>query len=150
MVNAPLPSPRKEQGGGGGTAEGEIDVDAIVIGASGEGKGDVVGRWIERQASAEGELSGEVAEEDLENRPRFAGGWRIGDIDDIGDAVVVDIGGGMRCGVKGCGGLRLRRLEGAVSVAGIGNQLEAEAGAVGVRSSEQIRLTVSVEVAGAE
>jgi hypothetical protein len=44
--------------------------------------------------------------------------------------------------------LRLRRLEGAVSVAGIGDEWEADA--VDEPSAEQIGLAVSVEVAGAE
>jgi hypothetical protein len=71
----------------------------------------------------------------------------VGDVDDVGEAIVVDVGdNGSACG--GGGGLRLRRLEGAVSVAGIGDEWEADA--VDETSAEQIGLAVSVEVAGAE
>jgi hypothetical protein len=62
-----------------------------VVGASGEGERGVVDRRIEREAVTEGELAGGVAEEDLKDL-RLASGWRVGDVDDVGEAVVVEVG----------------------------------------------------------
>jgi hypothetical protein len=36
-------------------------------------------------------LAGGVAEEDLDDL-RLASGWRVGDVDDVGEAIMVDVG----------------------------------------------------------
>ena len=49
------------------------------------------GLWVEGQSVADGESSAGGAEEDL-NGLRDAGGWVGGEVDDIGNAVVVEVG----------------------------------------------------------